>query len=138
MTCGVVGHDDDCLCDVVLSSHKTRINIECGVRGMKFGEEVVRMLGYTQPWTNEDIVNYFADLCRIADYTGDSVPAPNPTGGRPRTILSPREWAAFEAAILRGERNTDARRMLKERFNKTISSSYASITAKRIRQQAGL
>lgn len=64
--CGVAGHDDTCLCDVVINE-PTPIRVKDAVNEMFMGPQVCQLRGYGRPWTSETMANYFADLCRFYD-----------------------------------------------------------------------
>lgn len=64
--CGVAGHGDDCLCDVVIKE-RTPINIRCAVRDYRFGPAIVNVRGYQLPWTDSEIVNYLESLVKAHD-----------------------------------------------------------------------
>lgn len=63
--CGVVEHDDDCLCDVVIP-HPTGW-VSDAVQNMWMGEEIVALMGYTIEWTPSSIVKYLGDLTYAKD-----------------------------------------------------------------------
>lgn len=60
--CGVDIHDDSCLCDVSLDGHQTLPYVACLVQGMKYGEEICDIRGYSKMWDDEQILNYLTDL----------------------------------------------------------------------------
>jgi hypothetical protein len=67
--CGVATHDEACLCDVIIRQPLPPLE-EClkdGVQDMWFGREVCDMRGYSAPWTEESILNYFEDLEKFYD-----------------------------------------------------------------------
>ena len=67
--CGVATHDADCLCDVIIRQPLPPLE-EClkdGVQDMWMGREVCDMRGYSAPWTEESILNYFEDLEKFYD-----------------------------------------------------------------------
>lgn len=65
-TCGVVGHDADCLCDVIIG---TPIEIKVdAVKGMWMGELLCEHHGYVErEWDNESLVQYLQDLLVLHD-----------------------------------------------------------------------
>lgn len=64
--CGVSGHDEACLCDVVITK-PTPINIRCAVRDYRFGSSIVEIRGYQLPWSDSDIVDYLESLVKAHD-----------------------------------------------------------------------
>lgn len=62
--CGVTGHDESCLCDVVITNPLPPINesIRDGVRDLWMGAELCELKGYGVPWTREKILDYLVDL----------------------------------------------------------------------------
>lgn len=65
-TCGVVGHDPECLCDVVITT-PTEIRVDA-VKGMWMGELLCEHHGYVErEWDNETMVQYLQDLLVLHD-----------------------------------------------------------------------
>lgn len=64
--CGVDGHDEECLCDVVIVT-PTPIGVRDAVHEMWFGEQICDIRGHGAPWTNEGMLDYFTDLVRGHD-----------------------------------------------------------------------
>lgn len=66
-TCGVAGHDPECLCDVVIVT-PTPINVD-GVYGMWLGEQLCELRGHgSKPeWDGEQMADYFEDLLKVHD-----------------------------------------------------------------------
>ena len=54
LNCGVEAHDDDCLCDVVVTSPTPIMND--WVRDSWLGKEIVQLLGLSSPWTDDKII----------------------------------------------------------------------------------
>lgn len=69
--CGVSYHDDDCLCDVIITS-VAPITVRDCVNDMYMGREICDIRGYCLPWTDEKILDYFTDLVRGHDAWVDS------------------------------------------------------------------
>lgn len=63
--CGVVEHDDDCLCDVVIP-HPTGW-VTDAVQDMWMGQEIVTLMGYTVEWTPSSIAEYLENLTYAKD-----------------------------------------------------------------------
>lgn len=71
--CGVATHSPECLCDVVIpEGTDTSIRITDAVNMMWMGREVCDIRGYSAPWTNESILDYFTDLTRFYDVWSQS------------------------------------------------------------------
>lgn len=64
--CGVEGHDDTCLCDVVITE-PTPIRVADAVNEMFMGRQICDLRGYGRPWTTETMLDYFSDLCTFYD-----------------------------------------------------------------------
>lgn len=64
--CGVDMHDDECLCDVVITD-PTPIVVTDAVNDMWMGAEVCKVRGYGIPWTPDTMLEYFSDLCTFYD-----------------------------------------------------------------------
>lgn len=60
--CGVDIHGEECLCDVSLDGHDTLPYVKCLVQGMKYGEEICEIRGYTKFWDDTTIIDYLSDL----------------------------------------------------------------------------
>jgi hypothetical protein len=65
--CGVDNHPKDCLCDVRVDATEVPINVRCLVQGMKYGEEICDIRGYSKMWDDAQIVDYLADLLYAND-----------------------------------------------------------------------
>lgn len=63
--CGTSGHDETCLCDVVVTTPTPYI--KDAVRDMWLGLEIVELRGYDNYWTDETILNYLQDLVYAKD-----------------------------------------------------------------------
>lgn len=63
--CGVRGHSDECLCDVVIVT-PTPINADA-VQNMWMKQELCNMKNYSQPWTDTKLVSFFEDLVYAHD-----------------------------------------------------------------------
>lgn len=64
LTCGVVGHVAECLCDVILGE-PTPINF--GLTDVWHGEAVARAMGVGVPWTSATVAEYTASLLAAYD-----------------------------------------------------------------------
>lgn len=67
--CGVATHDEACLCDVIIRQPLPPLE-EClkdGVGDMWFGREVCDLRGYSRPWTDAKMLDYFEDLEKFYD-----------------------------------------------------------------------
>lgn len=62
-------HDD--LADV--KPLGVRIQISDGVHGMWMGRQLCEVRGYSAPWTNNKILDYFQDLCTFYDAWSESI-----------------------------------------------------------------
>lgn len=63
--CGTTGHDELCLCDVVIP-HPTGW-VDDAIQDMWMGQELVNMRGWTTPWESDDIITYLGDLVYAKD-----------------------------------------------------------------------
>lgn len=64
--CGVDGHDEECLCDVVIVT-PTPIGVRDAVNDMWCGREICDIRGHSAPWTTDNMIAYFTDLVRGHD-----------------------------------------------------------------------
>lgn len=66
--CGVSSHDDDCLCDVRITS-VTPIGVTDVMRDMWMGEQLCEYRGYPSEdgWTSESVLSYLTELTRLHD-----------------------------------------------------------------------
>lgn len=65
-TCGVVGHEPECLCDVVITT-PTEIAVDA-VKGMWMGELLCENRGFVgREWDDESIVQYLTELLVLHD-----------------------------------------------------------------------
>jgi len=62
-------HDD--LADV--KPLGVQIQISDGVHGMWMGRQLCEVRGYSAPWTNDKILDYFQDLCKFYDAWSESI-----------------------------------------------------------------
>jgi hypothetical protein len=80
MNCGNPTHDNECLCDVVLTG-TTPINVDA-VYGMWMGPELCEYRQYKQ-WTNDSMLDYLQDLVYLHDMHKASETASIPEELRP-------------------------------------------------------
>ena len=72
-TCGVAGHGEDCLCDVIITT-PTEIKVDA-VKGMWMGELLCEHRGYVdQEWDAPLLADYFGDLLSLHDAWSDLGP----------------------------------------------------------------
>lgn len=64
--CGIVDHDIDCLCDVVIP-HPTGW-VEDAVSGMWMGHSITMLREYHEPWEPSTILEYLQDLVFAKDH----------------------------------------------------------------------
>jgi hypothetical protein len=62
----VVEHEDECLCDVIVNQ-PTPIGVFDGVHGMWMGAKLCEVRDYNAPWTTDNMLSYFADMCTFYD-----------------------------------------------------------------------
>jgi hypothetical protein len=70
--CGVLEHDDTCLCDVVIPGSTPWVTD--AVRDMWMGLEIVEIRGYDGIWDDDSIINYLQDLVYAKDRWEQSLP----------------------------------------------------------------
>ena len=66
MNCPVKEHSDDCLCDVVVHA-PVSIGIKDAVDEMHMGKQLCEIRGYGRPWSTNQMLDYFTDLCTFHD-----------------------------------------------------------------------
>lgn len=64
-SCGYRKHGSECLCDV--QPLGVEIGIGDMVNDMFMGRQLCDLRGYCAPWTRNDILDYFTDLCTFYD-----------------------------------------------------------------------
>jgi hypothetical protein len=64
-SCGIVGHDDACLCDVTLPETPTPIAF--GLTELWHGEAIARALGFGVPWDSEQFAEFGEALTKAYD-----------------------------------------------------------------------
>lgn len=82
--CGVIHHNEECLCDVHIPYETPWITD--AVQDMWMGPEVVELRGYLSVWEDDSILNYLQDLVFTKDNwvrvdTGFFQPVPTKSGG---------------------------------------------------------
>lgn len=82
--CGVIEHEDECLCDVIIPNDTQWIGD--AVKDMWMGPEIVELRGYCDIWDEDSILNYLSDLARAKDNwvrvdNGFFKPIPTKAGG---------------------------------------------------------
>ena len=63
--CGVLEHEEECLCDVQIP-HETGW-VDCAIQDMWMGQEIVNLFGYEAEWDNETIFAYLENLVFAKD-----------------------------------------------------------------------
>lgn len=64
--CGGVGHDDDCLCDVVIG---TPVPIRFGLTDIAYVTLAARFLGLGRPWRARDLADVMTPVLQVYDQT---------------------------------------------------------------------
>lgn len=122
-TCGVDNHDDACLCDVVITA-PSAIAVCDAVDEMWMGRQLCEVRGYGYPWTDENILNYFQDMCTFYDRWSELEEQKFAHKSEPHERM---------VQLLRqGVKNSDIRRIIKEEYSVDYSRSAISHTKKRI------
>lgn len=68
MNCGTSGHDEECLCDVVVLTPTGWVSD--AVQDMWMGVEIASLRNYNGDWTDETIISYLQDLVYAKDNWG--------------------------------------------------------------------
>lgn len=63
--CGVIEHPVECLCDVVITK-PTPITVT-SVQDFHMGRQIAEIRGYSAPWSNDQLLSFFEDLCLFHD-----------------------------------------------------------------------
>jgi hypothetical protein len=75
--CGVVGHDESCLCDVHIKEVTPIMSTNNMVRDMRYGLVIAEMFNFGIPWTTESMVDFFEKVCFAHDsLDNEYVPEP--------------------------------------------------------------
>jgi hypothetical protein len=123
MNCGIVEHDDDCLCDVIINE-PVQIKLHDAVDEMWMGRQLCDTRDYDYPWTSDKILNYFTDLCTFYDRWSELQEQKFAHQSQPHERM---------VQLLRqGMKNSEIRRMIKEEYSVEYSRSAISHTKKRI------
>lgn len=123
-TCGVDMHPEECLCDVVITE-PTPIRVADAVDEMWMGAQLCEIRGYGRPWSNEDMVNYFADMCLFYDRW--SALQEQPTAHK---LNAPHQ--RMVELLKEGVDNKSIRRIISEEYGVDYSRSAISHTKRRI------
>jgi len=143
INCGTEGHDEECLCDVKVSSHEVPIRMKNLVTDMKFGEEICELRGYTQPWDREQIINFLEDVLKAHDTMRDGfyvhrsgALVSRQAKSKSRGLLEPEQRDELRRIIIGGASYTEVISYAKETWNVEVSKSYAAHLRKRTLAQA--
>lgn len=69
--CGIIDHDTDCLCDVVIP-HPTGW-VDDAVSGMWMGHSITMLREYHEPWEPSTILDYLQDLVFAKDHWEEAI-----------------------------------------------------------------
>lgn len=115
--CGVDGHDESCLCDVIITKPLPPLS-EClkdGVQDMWMGQELCELRGYCVPWTDSKILDYLQDLEKFYDeyHANPVVFNETPLDGlvpleRDPSMAPPVWWKKVRVAVQESMAATDA------------------------------
>lgn len=64
--CGVDTHDEECLCDVVITKH-VDVSVNDAVNNMWMGARICDIKDYGAPWSDGSMLDYFQDLLTLHD-----------------------------------------------------------------------
>lgn len=136
--CGTAGHDEECLCDVPMSSPEVQIRMKNLVTDLKYGEEICRIRGYTEPWDRHQIVSFLEDILKAHDTIREkyymhrngtliSRHAKSETRG----VLEPEQRDELRRIIIDGASYKDVMRHALDNWGIEVSKSYAAHLRKR-------
>jgi hypothetical protein len=136
--CGVEAHDEECLCDVRVSSQEVPIRVKNLVIDFTFGEDICRLRGYTQTWERDQIINYLEDILKVHDtinegyfrHRNGSLIARNAVG-LSRGLLSEYQRNELRRIILLGASYKDVMQHALDNWGVEVSKSYAAHLRKR-------
>jgi hypothetical protein len=122
MNCGVAEHSDDCLCDVVITE-PVSIGIKDAVDEMHMGKQLCEIRNYGRPWSTNQMLDYFTDLCTFHDKWKEQQPRPHS-----------KNFAHQRMVELLKDRvdNKEIRRIILEEYGVDYSRSTVSHTKRRI------
>lgn len=136
--CGVDTHDEDCLCDVRVSKREVPIRMKNLVIDLKFGEDICRLRGYTQPWDDEQIVKFLEDILKVHDTIHEGfyrhrngTLIPRNAVNLSRGLLSDDQRSELRKIILDGASYKDVMKHALDNWGIEVSKSYAAHLRKR-------
>lgn len=122
MNCGVTEHSDDCLCDVVVHA-PVSIGIKDAVDEMHMGKQLCEIRGYGRPWSTNQMLDYFTDLCTFHDRWQSEQPRPHAKNSAHQRMVE----------LLRDRvDNKEIRRIILQEYGVEYSRSAVSVTKRRI------
>lgn len=109
-TCGVEGHDEDCLCDVIITK-PTPITVTIP-QDFRYGQEVVDYLGLGVPWKAEDLLLFLETHEKLVQAIR-------------REQRKPQTEAAQRLALLKSKLTPEQRQHLKDLINQKYTPTQA-------------
>ncbi len=138
VTCGVAGHDEDCLCDVRVSSHEVPIRMTNLVADLKYGEDICRLRNYTEPWDRDQIVNFLEDILKAHDTIREGfymhrngTLIPRKQTSLSRGLLQDEQRDELRNIIMKGASYKDVMQHALDNWGIEVSKSYAAHLRKR-------
>lgn len=142
--CGVDGHDEDCLCDVRVSSQEVPIRMRNLVTDFKYGEDICRLRGYTQPWDRDQIINFLEDILKVHDTIRrdyylhrDGALIPRNSVNMSRGLLTDDQRSELRKIIILGASYKDVMKHALDNWGIEVSKSYAAHLRKRTLPKKG-
>lgn len=134
MNCGNATHDDDCLCDVILTEDRIVKSYVDPIRYGWYGREIAQHLGVAFPLSPHEIIQFLEAQVALSDRLKQPfvrVPRRHKGAAHSRK-LTDEQLNQIGVMILRGDSNKQIMRWLVDTHNVTITKSYVSQLRKRL------
>lgn len=127
-TCGVDGHDEECLCDVIITK-PTKVTVTIP-DSFKYGHEVVEYLGLGVPWKAGDLILFLETHRKLeaaikAEKYKNVIESSRRIGEMNRK-LNDEQFVFLKSLINKGMMPTPAIKLVKEKYGIDIHRSYVN------------
>ena len=127
-TCGVEGHDEECLCDVIITK-PTKVTVTIP-DSFQYGQEVVEYLGLGVPWKASDLLLFLEThqklVAAIKAEKYKKVIETSRKIGEMNRKLDDEQFVFLKDLINQGMMPTPAINLIKEKFGISIHRSYVN------------
>jgi hypothetical protein len=127
-TCGVEGHDEECLCDVIITK-PTKVTVTIP-DSFQYGHEVVEYLGLGVPWKAADLALFLETHQKLvaaikAEKYKNVIESSRKIGELNRK-LNDEQFVFLKGLINQGMMPTPAITIIKEKYGISIHRSYVN------------